>query len=105
MRTMQQKYLGRIESIAKLQGLEAIQVVDYGNTGTIHIQDEKSIESMVEVRYNFQSKNVTFSLTVNGVKIPSQPGRDDYFDYYMQYSETCRLNKFFNLLTACLEDL
>ena len=88
MQTMQTKILKTISNIVSGYGLEAVQVADYGNCGTVYVQPEDDVNSLGEIGYNFQSGTMKFTLTFGGVKIPSQPGRDDYFDFYMDYSDT-----------------
>ena len=105
MRTMQQKYLKRVETLAEDNGYEAVQVADYGNTGTIYIQQENSVSSDAEVYYNFQSGTVTFTITIRGIKMPSQPPREGYFDFYMNYSDNNAVNNFFKRLSRLLNDI
>ena len=105
MRTMQQKYLERLEKIAEFNGFEAVQVAAYGNIGTVFIQTKDSVATEAEVHYNFQTGTVTFTLTVRGNKVLSQPPREGYFDFYMNYSDVHAVNKFFTTVSRYLDDI
>lgn len=88
METQQQRILRILR--AKLEGLGYVlaQQSTFANRGTvfIYIGDEATIPHG-EIRYDFQSSNYTMTITVAGRKIPSQPGRNDYFDWYQAYTE------------------
>lgn len=65
-------------------GFEALLVPNFSNTGYISIEKEGEFGAFGRITYDFQRDNFNLVLEWNGVKIPSQPGRAGYFDWYFQ---------------------
>ena len=81
----------------------------FANGGVIGVQAADFPVNIGEVGFGFQPGTMNFTLTFNdGVamrEIPSQPGRADYFDFYMKHSDIAAYVVFFNALTAQLTKL
>lgn len=93
MITAQERILGAIENELLQLGYEcAIQKV-YGNVGTVYIYLPRVSTTSVNtiavasINFDFQDGTYKLSLTVSGKKIPSQPGRADYFEFYQRYDQ------------------
>ena len=105
MRTMQEKVIASIGKEITAKGFEPVVSRSYSNTGSIGIQEKDEVGNIACVYYNFQDETMTLSIAVNGVKIPSQKGRSDYFDYYMKNEDRVRYNEFKNTLINELKKL
>ncbi len=86
MRTMQELIMDRIESYVGRYGRQCATANSYTNTGTIHIFSEY-LTPLGKINYNFQSSTYTLDIEWKGRRIPSQKGREDYFDSYSRYDE------------------
>jgi hypothetical protein len=60
----------------------------HSNTGSIYLYAEQVAPvAFGKIRFNFQSCSFTMSIEIDGVGIPSQAGRADYFDFLQAYDE------------------
>jgi len=86
---MQHKVLANLKSLIESTGLEALDRPQWANTGSLSIQHPEEIEELASIRYDFQDTwgTMTFTITVGGQRLPSQPGRSDYFDFYIDYTD------------------
>lgn len=82
MRAMREKILDDLIGIIEDSGLEAV-----AHSGRIHIQPSDDIEDIAVIGFSIDVDRMDFSLTVLGKRIPSQPGRDDYFNFRMSFDE------------------
>lgn len=82
MKNMDDKVLNDLIGIIEDAGFETIN-----HWGRIHIQPSDDIKDVAVLGYDFQKDDMRFTLTVLGRKIPSQPGRSDYFDFWMSFNE------------------
>jgi hypothetical protein len=85
MQSAQQRILDAIERLANDHGIECAKSSDFANTGQVHLYQPGQTAAFGSVGFNFQTASYTLNLTVNGRKVPSQPGRSDYFDFYQSY--------------------
>lgn len=90
MMTAQERILGMIELKAQMENFEVAQSVQYANTGLLLIYEERGNTAVATIDYNFQTDLYTLSLNVLGMSIPSQVGRDDYFDFHQRYDHPTR---------------
>lgn len=82
MREMRTKILDDLIGIIEESGLEAV-----AHSSRIHIQPADDLEDIAVIGFNISGDRMDFSLTVLGKRIPSQPGRDDYFTFRMSFDE------------------
>lgn len=104
---MQQKVLADLKALIESFGLEALDRPQWANTGSLSIQHPEEIGELASISYNFQDTwgTMTFSLTVNGKLLPSQPGRPDYFDFHLNYTDGAGFHQFRNRLQQTLPSL
>ncbi len=104
---MQDKVLSDIAKTIENCGLEAIVCPTYANTGRVSIQQKGEIGEYGYISYNFQNSwgTMTFSISINGKKVLSQPPRLDYHDFYMEYSEISSYNNFRKVLVSSVAEL
>jgi hypothetical protein len=102
---MQKKVLNHLTKVITSAGFEAINCRNFANTGHISIQHEDRIGELASVSYDFQSSwsTMTFSITIGNKRIPSQRGRDNYFDFYMKFTDVTDFNNFERVLRQQLE--
>lgn len=102
--SMQDRVLGKITEIATRLGFEVIEMPNWANTGALSIQDD-NFNELLKVKYDFQNswQNMTLSMWRDGKGIPSQPGRSNYFDFYMSYSSGEEIREFFSRFSQELE--
>ena len=79
-------------------GFDGVDNPQWGNKGMIMIQDKNSIQTFGSVKYDFQYDTMEFSIKINGKNIPSQKGRNDYFDFYLKYEDFNGYNRFIGVL-------
>lgn len=99
MRSMQTKVLAKFQEIITQHGFEPVQRAQFANTGLVSVEREDTLGSLMQVRYDFQDTTATFSMKVGEKKIPSQPGRLDYFDFYIRYDRPQEFEYFISQLT------
>lgn len=80
--SFQQRVIDAIERRLHDYGLDTSIQAHWGNTGTIYGHLKGEIEPAIQVGYNFQHGSYNLTLTVGDIRIPSQVGRYDYFDFY-----------------------
>lgn len=102
MQSAQSRILSIIEAAVTTKGYEVAQSAAYANTGAIRIYKPASHIEFANIGYDFQDGTYTLRLTVQGSKIPSQPGRPDYFDFYQSYGDESR---FWSTLESRLPNL
>lgn len=104
---MQDKVLKDIVGVIEGCGLEALMCPAYANTGRISLQQKNEIGEYGYVSYNFQSSwgTMTFSISIGGKKVLSQPPRLNYHDFYMKYSEINNYKNFRKVLTSSATEL
>lgn len=85
--------------------LEAIIIPNFSNTGKLSIQYKDKVGELASINYDFQRDTMTFSIVVGGKKIPSQLGRSDYFDFYMNHNEISDYERFKNSMIINLKGL
>lgn len=91
MNSMQQRIMGRIESILTQYGYSVSESRSYSNCGSLFVfNSAEETLPIGEIHFDFQTGNYTLSLTVSGVRVPSQEGRPDYFSFYQDYNEATR---------------
>lgn len=103
MQSLEEKILAQLEAAIEDYGFQPLLVGGSGD-GHISIQSE-AIGEHASVYYRIDSEYVTFRLTFLGKKIPSQPGRNDYFDFYLKHTEIDKIAHFFGCLEQNLERL
>lgn len=84
MKTFQQRTLDEIEHICEQYGCECTLSQNYGNTGQVNIHFRENPMPCASVTYNFQPGSYTLSMAAGLTRIPSQPGRADYYDFYQE---------------------
>lgn len=104
---MKLKVLTNLKALAESLGLEVIDRPQWANNGSLSIQFPDEIGELASVGYDFQDTwgTMTFTLTVKGKRLPSQPGRPDYFDFYIQYTAADDFRYFRNRLQQALSTL
>jgi hypothetical protein len=102
---MQEKVLDDLAALIIQYGFEPIKQASYGNVGFISVQLPNEVGSLASVNYNFQTGTMNFSVTVDKRKVPSQPGRADYFDFYMDHDARAEYRNFRAVLEAELQAL
>jgi hypothetical protein len=95
---MQKKVLNNIKALIEARGLEALDCPNFSNTGHISIQHPAEVGELAKVGYNFQNDRYTLTITVLGERIPSQPGRADYFDFYLMFTDADGYKRFRSVL-------
>ena len=91
MNSVQQRILAQIENELIGRKYSVAQSSDYANTGRVLIYTGMSERVAVGfLRYDFQGDRYTLSINWHGKNIPSQVGREDYFDFYQAYNEPTR---------------
>jgi hypothetical protein len=104
MITFQSKVLRDITSVIEAAGFQCIDVPNYSNGGKLSIQLENKIGELGSVSYHIEFNTMTFSITLGGKKIPSQPGRADYFSFYMSHTSVSKYYSFRSKLESELKD-
>ncbi|KJS04716.1 MAG: hypothetical protein VR73_13700 [Gammaproteobacteria bacterium BRH_c0] len=104
---MQHKVLANLKALIESTGLEALDRPHWANTGSLSIQHPEEIQELASVGYDFQDTwgTMTFSITVKGQRLPSQPGRSDYFDFRINYTDGEGFQQFRNRLQQVLSTL
>lgn len=82
MQSFQARVLSKIAETAEAHGAEVSQSSDYSNTGRVNLHRRGAIAPAIVIDYDFQGSTYKLALTSQGVRIPSQPGRAGYFDFY-----------------------
>lgn len=82
MKTLQQRTLEKIEDVVGRYGCECTLSANYSNTGQVNIHKPGNPMACASITYDFQPSTHTLSLTAGHTKIPSQPGREGYYDFY-----------------------
>lgn len=103
--SFQSKTLNIISSIIEKYGFQALKVSEYSNTGKLSIQNNNSFGELGKITYDFQSDTLTLGITIGNKQIMSQPPRQDYFSFYMKYSEVKAFEHFLSSLEAELKKL
>ena len=86
--TVSERIIGKIKQKLESRGYEIALKSTWANVGRIFIYRNVDIaRAYAEISYDFQAETYTLTLTVNNKRIPSQIGRDDYFEFYQKYSE------------------
>ena len=98
MRNMQSKVLAKFSEVIEARGFEPVQKAQFANMGIISVEHPDKLGSIMQVRYEFQDTSATFSMSVGTKKIPSQPGRADYFDFYIRYDQPAQFEYFISQL-------
>ena len=65
----------------------------YSNTGRILVYEESDfhmVQAIGIIHFDFQHDSYTLSITWKGRDIPSQLGRDDYYDFHQTYDSPTR---------------
>ena len=84
--TVSERIIRKIQEKLESRGYEIALKSTFVNMGRLYIYTPKdTVKAFAEIGYDFQAENYTLTLTVNGKKISSQPGRSDYFDFYQAY--------------------
>lgn len=101
----QTRILADLTKTIEAHGLEVENDRDWANTGRLSIYD--GIENVADVSYEFSRswKTMKFSITVGDKKVLSQPPRQDYHDFYMEYSATSEYKNFRSVLESELKKL
>lgn len=104
---MQHKVLANLKALIESTGLEALDRPQWANTGSLSIQRPKEIKELASVRYDFQDTwgTITFTITVGDRPVPSQPGRPDYFDFRIDYTDGDGFKVFRNRLQHILSTI
>lgn len=105
MRKFQEKALTIISDTIKDCGFEPVLSLGYSNVGIIGVQKENVLGDYASVSFNFQTEYATYTLTVGGKQIPSQPGRNDYFTFYLKSDDVAGYQRFINTLKEHLFSL
>jgi hypothetical protein len=80
--SFQDRMIQSITAKIEAAGFEVSTQADWGNTGSIYAHREGVIVPVITVGYNFQSGSYTLTLTAGDRRVPSQIGREGYFDFY-----------------------
>jgi hypothetical protein len=94
MRTGQDKILTDLATLVHSFGYEPVCRPNFANTGVIAVQHPDVVEEYAQIEYDFQPDTMMFRLTVQGTRVPSQPPRPDYFDFYMPVTNTAAYQAF-----------
>jgi len=105
MRTMQEKALTIIQNTIAQHGFEPVIKTIYANTGHIGVQDKNAFGNIASIQYTFQDAHVSFTITVRGKKILSQPPRPDYFNFLIEYHKPEDFDNFIKRLQGELDKL
>lgn len=102
---MQKKALHDIMRTIAAAGYEAIVCYDWANMGHVSIQLPDEVGEIGSVRFDFQNgwSTMKFEITMNGIKVMSQPPRSGYYDFYMKYTDIEAYKRFKATLTDVLE--
>lgn len=86
---------------------DALDRPHWANTGSLSIQHPEAIQELAGIGYDFQDTwgTMTFSITVKDQRLPSQPGRPDYFDFRINYTDGEGFQQFRNRLQQALSTL
>ncbi|OEE38281.1 hypothetical protein A1QO_02570 [Vibrio genomosp. F10 str. ZF-129] len=103
--TLQKKYISHICTLASNYSFTPVQNEVHGNTGFISIELEKVMGSQAKIGYNFQDSKVTFAISIQGERVPSQDGKTDYFDFLIKYDDVNGFGEFEDRLHAELAAL
>lgn len=103
MRTFQQKVIEYIANVILDYRLEPVMHSTFANGGKISIQNKDEIGELGHVRYNFQPGTYTLGINFAGKDIPSQEGRNDYFDFYLEDGDREGFNQFAGILRKHLQ--
>ena len=93
---MQDKVIKDLCKVIEGQGFEPVVMMGYSNTGRISVQEPNEIGELASIGFNFQNGagTMNFNITVQMHQIPSQPGRKDYFDFYINYTDRASYKRF-----------
>lgn len=80
--SFQDRMIQSITAKIEAAGFEVSTQTDWGNTGSIYAHCKGEVTPIIMVGYNFQSGSYTLTLTAGDRRVPSQIGREDYFDFY-----------------------
>lgn len=102
---MQKKVLADLRELVQAVNpkLEVINIPNFSNTGRLSIQYKDKIGEIGNIGYDFQYDTMSFTLTVNDVKILSQPNRLNYYKFHMKHTDQNDYYKFRNKITIELE--
>lgn len=90
MQSFQARVLSKIAETAEAHGAEVSQSADYANTGSVNLHIAGMIAPAIVIGYDFQTSTYTMRITSRGVRIPSQIGRADYFDFHQNNASPSR---------------
>lgn len=91
---MQKKMISIIMDQIEKRGFQATTNYRFSNMGTIGVSTAESVKNFIEVSFHFNDEYFILSLSKDGKKIPSQRGRDDYFDYMIHYNKGDMFDRF-----------
>ena len=83
---MQEKILKQIEDIIVSAKLEPVCNFNYANTGKIYIQRPNMNQILGIIGFSFDTSHADLTLNIKGKFMPPQQNRDDYFNWYIEYS-------------------
>lgn len=90
MTSIQDRILAQLEARITGAGLEPTIRYNFANCGMVYLHRKGEMTPFASVRFNFQDGTYTLSIKWNGAPVPSQPGRNDYFDFYQPYDQPSR---------------
>jgi hypothetical protein len=102
MQSAQSRILEMIEQRIVAKGYEVASSFNYSNLGTVRIYRPGTPIECGSITFDFQDATYSLSICFAGRRIPSQPGREDYFTFYQSYSAQTR---FWDALDANLPKL
>jgi len=102
----QSRILNDLSHLIRQSGFEVEIEKNWANTGFLAIFKE-GFSLVGSVDFNFQSswKTMTFGITIGDKKVLSQPPRQGYYDFHMDYSATSEYKNFRSVLESELKKL
>ena len=105
MSAIQTKVLNDLTQVIEQFGFEALELNVYSNLGRLSIQVPEQVGELARVNFDFQSDQMTFMLLVGETPVPSQPGRSDYFNFLIKYTDIDKYRQFRSSLEQVLKQL
>jgi hypothetical protein len=106
MNQIQDKVINDLVNEINSKTLEGLLVYTYSNTGKISIQKKNIVGEIGRITFDFQYDTMSFRIYRGDYPIPSECGRvDDYFDFYMYYTNSSKYQEFKKNLKGILTNL
>ena len=105
MLSIQEKITADIKKKFNHYGFEPVTVKNVSNIGYWSIQRPDDLHEYGRVGFDFQGSYNNFTITINGRKIESQPGRGDYFQFLIKTSDNDEYRRFTAILDEELFEL